>query len=155
MEVSELAPMHAPLSERPHRGFVVALDDALDDDAPLGCRDVRGFREATLAAQDARAPAPARLALVAPDDAMVAWLERWAEDAEHVRRRFTLRRADGAAITVVATIASFGAGIPTSLAVESIGLLAGGPILRSGVHSRAEVEAALARYDAHRDVLDD
>ncbi len=113
----------------------------------VGCRDVPGFREAALAAQDPRAPTPARIALVGPDDAAYAWLERWAEDVEQVRRSLTVRRADGAEITLVATIASFGEGIATSLAVESVGPLGGGAVLRSGVHSRAEVEAVLAHYE--------
>ncbi len=153
MEVSELALAPAPLAER-QRGFVLALADDMGDDeipsgaAPLGCRDVHGFREAVLAALEPRAPAPARLALVAPDDATLAWLERWAEDAEHVRRRITVRRADGTAVTVIATIASFGAGVAPSLAVESVRAPWGGAIHRSGVHSRAELEAALAHYDA-------
>jgi len=111
----------------------------------LACRDVAGFREATIAAQDPRAPTPTRLTLVDPDDAATEFLARWAEDVEQVRRRLTVRRVDGVEVSLVATIASFGEGVATSLAVESIGALSGGAILRSGVHSRAEVEAALAR----------
>jgi hypothetical protein len=111
---------------------------------------VSGFREAVVAAQDPRAPTPQRLAIVSPDEAGAAWLERWAEDVEQVRRRVALRRADGVEITVVATLASYGDGIPTSLAVESIRPLQGGAILRSGVHPRAEVEAAIAHYEASR-----
>jgi hypothetical protein len=68
-----------------------------------------------------------------------------------VRRRLTVRRADGAEVSLLATLASFGCGVATSLAVESIQPLAGGAILRSGVHSRAEVEAALAEYDVADD----
>jgi hypothetical protein len=128
------------------RGFVVVSAGS----GEVGCRDVPGFREAVVAAKDPRAPTPARIALVGPDDAASAWLERWAEDVEQVRRHLTVRRADGAEITLVATIASFGEGIPTSLAVESIGPLGGGGVLRSGVHPRAEVDAALARYNDGR-----
>jgi hypothetical protein len=111
---------------------------------------VSGFREAVAAAQDPRAPTPLRLSLVSPDEEAAAWLERWSEDVEQVRRRVTVRRADGVEITVVATLASYGDGVPTSLAVESIRPLQGGAILRSGVHPRAEVEAAIAHYEASR-----
>ena len=104
-----------------------------------------------LAAEDPRAPTPARLVLVGPDEETCAWLDRWSEDVEQVRRRLTLRRADGLEVSLVATLASFGCGVATSLAVESIQPLAGGAILRSGVHSRAEVEAALADYDVTED----
>ncbi len=114
------------------------------------CRDVHGFREAMLAAQDPRAPTPSRLALVSPDEDAAAWLDRWAQDVDQVRRRIAVRRADGVEITLVATLASYGEGVPTSLAVESIRPLQGGAILRSGVHPRAEVEAAIALYEAGR-----
>jgi hypothetical protein len=117
----------------------------------LRCGDVIGFCEAVLAAEDPRAPTPARLVLVGPDEETFAWLDRWSEDVEQVRRRLTVRRADGAEVSLLATLASFGCGVATSLAVESIQPLAGGAILRSGVHSRAEVEAALAEYDVADD----
>ncbi len=131
------------------RGFVLALaDGGAAAPGPLGCAEVQGFDDARLAAGDPGALAPLRLCLVAPDEETIAWLERWAEDAEQVRRRIAVRRVeDGATVTVIATIASFGAGVAPSLAVESIRSHWGG-ICRSGVHSRAEVEAALARYDA-------
>jgi hypothetical protein len=115
--------------------------------APLRCRDVQHFHEAVLAADDHRVPLPSRLVLQAPDEATAAWLERWAEDTEHVRRCITIRRADGVEVSLIATIASFGSGVATSLVVESIRLLDDGALHRSGVHSRAEVEAALARYE--------
>jgi hypothetical protein len=124
-------------------GFVLV---PAGDSGPLRCRDVLGFREAVLAAEDPRAPTPARLVLVGPDEETCAWLDRWSEDVEQVRRRLTLRHAGGIEVSLVATLASFGCGVATSLAVESIQPLAGGAILRSGVHSRAEVEAALADY---------
>ena len=126
------------------RGFVLAPVGHDEQAAPLGVREVHGFREAMLAAEDPRAPTPVRLALAGPDDAAATWLERWSEDVEHVRRRLTVRRCDGVEITLIATLASFGEGIATSLAVESIRSRAGGAILRSGVHPRAEVDAALA-----------
>lgn len=112
------------------------------------CGDVRGFGEAIAAADDPRAPLPPRLALASPSRPLAAWLDRWAEDVEQVRRTLTIRRlADGRGVTVVATIASFGPGVETSLAVESISppWEEGGPsiILRSGIHPRAAVEAAL------------
>ena len=132
------------------RGFILAPIDGSDDGrAELGCREVHGFGEAVLAAQDPRAPTPMRVALEDPDEVASAWLERWAEDVDQVRRRFTLlRREDGMEVTLVATLASFGEGIAASLAVESIRPLDGGVIRRSGVHPRAEVEAALALYDS-------
>jgi len=95
-------------------------------------------------AEDPRAPTPTRLDLAGPDEAAAAWLAHWAEDVEQVRRRLTVRRFDDVEITLIATIASFGGGVATSLAVESIRAQAGGAILRSGVHPRAEVDAALA-----------
>jgi hypothetical protein len=98
------------------RGFVLV---SATDEAALRCRDVVGFRDAVIAAEDPRAPTPARLALVGPDEETCAWLDRWSEDVEQVRRRLTLRH-DGAEISLVATLASFGAGVATSLAVESI-----------------------------------
>lgn len=121
-------------------GFAISLPGA----GAGACRDVHGFDDALVSAEDPRAPTPARLVLVAPDERIAAWLERWAEDVEQVRRQLTVRRSDGAEITLVATLAAFGDGVPTSLAVESIRPLSGRAILRSGVHPRAEVEAALA-----------
>lgn len=117
------------------------------DGVELRCYDVRGFAEAVTAAEDPRAPTPSRLQVVGPDDHAAAWLERWSEDVDQVRRRLTVRRDGGAEITLVATLASFGPGVPASLAVESIRPRGGGAILRSGVHPRAEVDAALAILD--------
>ena len=48
----------------------------------VSCRDVRGFGEALEAARDPIALAPSRLVVVAPEDDALAWIERWAEDAE-------------------------------------------------------------------------
>jgi hypothetical protein len=110
----------------------------------LRCRDVHGFAEALLSAEDPRAPTPSRLAVVGPDEGALAWLEQWAEDVDQVRRHLTVRRDDGAEVTLVATLATFGSHLPASLAVESIRARSGGAIHRSGVHPRAEVEAALA-----------
>jgi hypothetical protein len=125
------------------RAFVLVVDHEHEHEE-IGCGDVIGFHEAVLAAQDPHAPTPLRLALVRPDQGAEAWLERWAEDDVQVRRRLTVRRADGVEVTLVATLASFGGGVSPSLAVESIRLFATRAILRSGVHPRAEVEAALA-----------
>lgn len=135
-------PWRGPSRASLARGFVVV--HAGPPVTPLGFRDVHGFREAMIAAEDPRAPTPTRLDLAGPDEAAAAWLESWAEDVEQVRRRLTVRRFDAVEITLVATLASFGDGIATSLAVESIRSDAGGAILRSGVHPRAEVDAALA-----------
>jgi hypothetical protein len=147
----EIEPCSAPGSDGPttepwtHRapGFVVMSAGI----GAVGFRDVAGFREAAQAAHDPRAAAPSRISLVGPDEEASAWLSSWAEDVEQVRRRLVVRCADGAEVTLVATIASFGEGIATSLAVESVGPLGGGAVLRSGVHSRAEVEAVLAHYE--------
>jgi hypothetical protein len=133
-----------PMSGARLRGFLIALEDG----SIMRCAEVIGFEEAEAAALDPRVAPPARLALVGPDEEAAAWLERWSEDAEQVRRRLVLCSAEGFEITLVATIASFGGGVPTSLAVESIRAALGGDILRSGVHPKVEVEAALARYDA-------
>jgi hypothetical protein len=114
---------------------------------PCACALVSGFEGAARAARDPRAPAPARLSLVAPNAAMQAWLARWAEDTELVRRTFTIRRVlDGACVTAVATIASYGYGIDTSLAIESVSVPWSSPerrVFRSGVHSREAIDAAL------------
>jgi len=66
-----------------------------------------------------------------------------------VRRTLVIRRAgDGAQVAIIATLASHGFGVPTSLAVESVREREGGEILRSGVHLKVDVHAVLARYDA-------
>jgi hypothetical protein len=137
-----------PVASHVERAFRFYLE-TVEGEGPLRCRDVHGFREAVLASEDWRVPIPPRLVLHAPDEAAAAWLERWAEDAEQVRRRFTVRRADGKEVALIATIASFGAGVPTSLVVESVRLLDEGALHRSGVHARADVEAALARHELH------
>jgi hypothetical protein len=118
------------------------------DDHAFCCRDVIGFDEALVASEDPYAETPARLALVGLDDSATAWVAGWAEDVEQVRRRITIRRGDGAEITMVATLATYGPSVPVSLSVESIRVQRTRSILRSGVHPRAEVEAALGlRHD--------
>ena len=121
--------------------------EAADAPRALSCGDVPGFREALLAAYDPQAPLPQRLGLVGPDRAMSAWLATWAEDTVRVRRTLTVeRRLDGKKITAVATLSSYGGGVETSLAVESITASwrrGARPRTRSGVHARAQLDAAL------------
>jgi hypothetical protein len=151
------------------RGFAIEIEGL----GEFNCGDVRGFREASVAAVDPRAAAPQRLVIVAPEPELLAWLEAWAEDSEQIRRTLTIcRRFDTRAIDTVATIGSFGYGVETSLTIESVtaGRSDGGfapattaaaaavaataakppprAILRSGVHLKVDVEAVLARYDA-------
>jgi hypothetical protein len=116
------------------------------------CHEVRGFGEALVAARDPLAPAPLRLVIAGLDDQARAWLARWAEDAEQVRRTVVLRRAaDGAQVAIIATLASHGFGVPTSLCVESVRSREGGDILRSGVHLKVDVQAVLAGCDMDRE----
>jgi hypothetical protein len=130
----------APLDEGSNVGFAIEAGGER-----LSCREVKCFGEALLAARDPLAPAPLRLEIKGLDDVASAWLERWAEDAEQVRRSLTIRRdTDGAEVTIIATLASHGYGVPTSLAVESVRARGAGDILRSGVHLRVDVEAVLA-----------
>ena len=140
-----------PLSLALEEGFVIESGDGGargTRTARLACGEVRGFEDAVDAALDPSAPPPARLVLVAPDGDTTTWLERWAEDAEQVRRALEIRRAGGGdEIAVIATLASHGYGVPTSLAVESVRAREDSAILRSGVHLKADVEAALARHD--------
>lgn len=131
------------------RGFVIEVEGY----GELACGDIRGFREAALAASDPRALRPQRLVLVAPEGELRDWLAAWAEDAEQVRRTITLcRRFDGKVIRAVVTLLAFGYGVETALAVESVSLRRGDEdseeILRSGVHLKADIEAALARFFA-------
>jgi hypothetical protein len=85
--------------------------------------------------------------IVAPEEDALAWAEQWSEDAEQVRRSLVIRRvSDGAQIAVIATLASYGFGVPTSLAVESLRARETSDILRSGVHLKVDVAAALARF---------
>ncbi|MFT3770886.1 MAG: hypothetical protein QM820_36165 [Minicystis sp.] len=117
----------------------------------VSCRRVHGFDEALEAARDPLAPAPLRLAISGLDDEAVAWVERWAEDADQVRRALVIRRAeDGAQVAIIATLASHGYGVPTSLAVESVRARETDDIRRSGVHLKVDVQAALARFEAER-----
>lgn len=119
----------------------------VDDGSTLGCSEVHGFHEAASAARDAGALAPARLVLVGLDDDAQTWVDAWAEDSERVRRTITLRRLlDDRAVTVVVTLSSYGYGVETALALESItpGCADGIPmLLRSGVHPKAMVQALL------------
>lgn len=123
-------------------GFVLLVGDA---EEPLPCSRVLGFGEAMLAAKDPTVPMPARLVIVTPGAATDAWLARWAEDCDQVRRTMTIcRRSDGSKVTAVVTLAAYGYGTDTSLAVESLTL----PwqtrrIVRSGVHPKAFLEAVL------------
>ncbi|HVY46885.1 MAG TPA: hypothetical protein VHB21_13450 [Minicystis sp.] len=123
-----------------------------DDSGDLSCIDVRGFRDAVNAAYDPRAAAPLRLAVVGPEADTAAWLDAWAEDVERVRRTILVsRRYDGKEVVAVTTLAAHGYGVETSLAVESVSASAAAgarDILRSGVHEKSAIEAALARYDA-------
>src|SRR5262249_38186590 len=64
------------------RGFAVDVEGV----GQLGCADIRGFREAALAAVDPRAIAPLRLVLVGPDEGFCDFLVTFAEDVEQVRR---------------------------------------------------------------------
>jgi hypothetical protein len=128
--------------------FIEPAAPVRDDVAALGCSDVVGFDEAVVAAEDPYAETPARVALVGLDEPASSWVADWAEDVEQVRRSLTIRRADGVEVTMVATLAAFGAMVPTSLAVESIRARACRAILRSGVHPRAEVDAALGVHFA-------
>jgi hypothetical protein len=130
-------------SEEGSMGFALEVGDT---ERPLGCRHVLGFREAVVAAQDPAAPAPARLVIVAPDPATDDWLARWSEDDTQVRRTLTIcRRRDNSKVTAVATIAAYGHGTDTSLAIESVTLpWRRRSIVRSGVHPKAFLEAVLA-----------
>ncbi len=136
---------HAPRGALGAHGFALEAEGA----PAIACADVVGFGEALDAARDPRTPAPARLVIVAPDVAMAAWLDTWAEDPDRVRRSVVVRRrVDAAGFSAVATLASHGYGVPTSLAVESISTGEGrGIFLRSGVHPKVDVDAALARFD--------
>jgi hypothetical protein len=125
-------------------GFLVRVDGA----RPLWCREVRGFDRAAAATKDPDAVPPAQLVLVGVDEAARAWLAAWAEDSERVRRTVTIRRLlDDREATAVVTLASYGYGVDTALAVESIAGATGegaAAILRSGVHSKEEIDAMLA-----------
>lgn len=125
-------------------GFLVRVEGSLS----LWCREVRGFHRAAVAAVDPDVMPPAQLVLIGLDDAARAWIAAWAEDSERVRRTVTIRRLlDDREATAVVTLAAYGYGVDTALAVESISVPAGeGPaaILRSGVHTKEEIDAMLA-----------
>ncbi|EYF07560.1 hypothetical protein [Chondromyces apiculatus] len=120
---------------------------SVDTGQVIGCREVRGFHSAVSAANDPRLSLPPRLVLRGLDEHAHAWVEAWAEDCERVRRTISIRRLlDEREITAVATLASFGSGVETEISIES---LTTGPgdgvpaLLRSGVHPRALIDAAL------------
>ena len=124
-------------------GFVLMSVDAA---APLPCRLVLGFREALSAAEDPSVAMPARLVIVEPDVMTDDWLESWSEDDQQVRRTVTFCRThDGSKVTAVVTIASYGRGTATSLAVESVTLPQRRRIVRSGVHPKSFLDAVLSR----------
>jgi hypothetical protein len=136
---------HEPLRAADGAGFAIEVDGV---EGELGCRHVRGFRDALVAATDPHADVPPQLVLVAPSPAAATWLARWAEDTRCVRRSVALRRqSDGARVTAIASLASYGYGIETALLVESIApVLPGMPgIVRSGVHPKEAVDAVLGR----------
>ncbi len=126
-------------------GFVLEVDGAA---APMLCQLVSGFREAIAAAHDPRLPMPSRLVIVRPDVTTFAWLAAWSEDDVQVRRTLTIRRrADGAAVVAVATIAAFGRGTPTMLVVESTTVpTQKRRIVRSGVHPKSFLAAICAHH---------
>jgi hypothetical protein len=119
---------------------------------PLRCGEIRGFFEAARALREPRAPEPSRLVLLAPEGEGWSGLDAWAEDAGQVRRRVTLHRCvDGREIVVIATLAAYGGGVETVLAVESIAgapRAAVSPLTRSGVHRKVDVAALLAALGA-------
>jgi hypothetical protein len=120
-------------------GYAIACEthDA-DAGARLGCDGVLGFGEAELAALDPRRRTPLRLDLLGPDRDARAFFDAWAADAERVRRTlFISRRADGREVVAVATLASHGFGVDTSLAVESVRSRA--DLGRSGVHPKVDL----------------
>jgi hypothetical protein len=126
------------------RGFSIGCDGA----GPLGCVDVRGFRDAIRAAADPHVAAPQRFVIIGPDARAASWLDAWAEDVARVRRNIVVsRRFDGEEVIAIVTIAAHGYGIQTSLAIESLRATRGGSsddIFRSGVHLKADLEALLA-----------
>jgi hypothetical protein len=126
------------------RGFLLDVNDGTGG---YRCGDVRGFREALMAADDPRAQVPLRLDLMVPDHAMMRFLARWSEDEVYVRRTVSIRRLfDDKQVITVATLSSFGHGVEPSLAVESVALDAEdleALFGRSGVHPKATVDAAL------------
>jgi hypothetical protein len=133
-----VALMHArrlPHASTP--GFVVELDAApATEGSALFCPEVRGFDEALRAAGNGRL-APARLALASVDAAAAGWLQTWSEDEDAVERTVRVARlADGASLTVVATLAIFGPGVDTALAVARVApdARAPRPPLDSGVY---------------------
>jgi hypothetical protein len=127
-------------------GFAIEGDDGSDSE--MACRHVRGFREAVEAARDPEARVPAQLVLVMPNRAAALWLARWAEDTRCVRRSVTIRRVeDGEKVTAVASLASYGYGVETSILVESVASSWPGlhGIVRSGVHPKEAIDAVLGR----------
>src|SRR5262249_26109379 len=130
------------------RGFSIEVDDV----GPFGAVDVRGFREALVAAEDPSAPMPRRLVLSQPDAGLTEYLREWSEDVERCRRRMTIIGREGTVVATV-TLSTFGPNVDPSLAVESL-MPACDEIealfLQSGIHPKAIVEAALARGSMSR-----
>jgi hypothetical protein len=120
---------------------------SVEEGRVVGCREVRGFQAATLAAEDPRAAMPPRVSLAGLDAGAQSWIEAWSEDCDRVRRTVSIRRLlDDRELTAVVTLASFGSGVEISLSIESLTAGPAGtiPVLqRSGVHPRAILVAAL------------
>ncbi|AKT40217.1 hypothetical protein [Chondromyces crocatus] len=130
------------ISAEPSRFFL-----SVDDGHVIGCSEVRGFHDAVTAAENPGISLPARLVLRGLDQSALSWIDAWAEDCERVRRTISIRRLlDDREITMVVTLASYGSGVDPELWIESLtaGPAGGIPaLLRSGVHPRALVDAAL------------
>jgi hypothetical protein len=108
--------------------------------------DVRGFRAALLAAEDAAVPMPRRLVLARPDEPLCEYLAAWSEDVERVRRCLTIGGREGR-LQAVVTLSSFGSGVEPSLAIESLTPACDdldALFRRSGVHPKVDVDAAFA-----------
>ena len=133
-------PPSAPRTSSDHERFLVEAEGA----GPLTCREVRGFHAALYAAYDPQASLPQRLVVGGADPALADWLFEWAQDETRVRRTVTVhRRLDEKCVTAVLTLASFGPGVETSLAVESVTLAwesGFDPMLRSGIHERVSLD---------------
>lgn len=105
----------------PTPGFVIAVEPApRGEGSEAGaafCAEVRGFDAVTRALERGEAAA-ARLVLATLDVEAAPWLAAWSEDDQAVERTLRVTRlADGVAVVVVATLAIFGRGVDTALAV--------------------------------------
>lgn len=149
----------APPELRP--GYLGGLGDdaairfhlSVEEGRVVGCREVRGFQAAALAAEDPRAAMPPRVSLAGLDAGAQSWIEAWSEDCDRVRRTVSIRRLlDDRELTAVVTLASFGSGVEISLSIESLTAGPAGTIpalQRSGVHPRAILAAALGPDGRH------